>query len=135
MRLALRSPLAFIGTLALLACPERNAVWVEDGSTAMNLTFGVGRFRDGRGPALSDLPVFGVRQCLTGDESEVVVWQISRGDSLPAVPTRIRYGEPPPGYNTTVGPRDLVPGCYEAFILGSGRARFRVGPDRTVLAA
>jgi hypothetical protein len=134
MRVGLRSPLILIGALTLLACPEQNAVWVEDGSTPTNLTFGVGRYRDGRGPPLGQLLLFAVRQCLVGDEREVLVWEILREDSLPPIPTRIRYGEPPPGYTTRVRPQDLVPGCYEAFLLGSGRARFEVGRDGTISA-
>ena len=134
MRVGLRSPLILIGALMLLACPEQNAVWIEDGSTTTNLTFGVGRDRDGRGPPLSQLILFAVRQCLVGDDSEVLVWEIMQEDTLLPIPTRIRYGEPPPGYITRVGPQDLVPGCYEAFLLGSGRATFEVGSDGTVSA-
>lgn len=122
--------------ILLVACPEKNAVWVEDGSTATNLTFGVGSSRDGRGPPLGKLPTLAVVRCVPPGEAEDVIWQIAvAGPGEAPVPTRIRYGEPPRGYVSQVGPGELTPGCYEARTMGTGRVRFEVEPNGTVRAS
>jgi hypothetical protein len=127
-----RLSVLLVGSLMVLACPERTAVWVEEGSTATNLLFGVARYRDRQGPPLSDLPTLIVQRCTEPEADEDVVWQIVVGDSQPPVPTQIRYGEPPPGYRSRVAPRKLTPGCYLALILGSGRVTFEVASDGSV---
>lgn len=132
IRHPLRLTLVLGGTVALLACPEQTAVWVEDGSTATHMVFGVGRYRDRRDPPLTELPTFIVQRCTEPEADDDVVWQIAIDSSEAPVPSRIRYGEPPAGYVTKVGPRDLVPGCYDALTLGSGTVRFEVAPDGTV---
>ena len=129
MRRGLRLWLPLVGALTVLACPEQNAVWVEEGSSADSLVFGVGRFRDGRGPPLSSVPTFVVLRCTEPDADEDVVWQVVVADSQAPVPDRIRYGTPPVGYHSTVGPQDLAPGCYQAAIVGSGRAAFEIASD------
>jgi hypothetical protein len=132
MRIGLRLSLVLVAAVTVLGCPEQTAVWVEDGSTATDLIFGVGRYRDGRGPPLSNLPTLVVQRCTEPEADEDVVWQIAIRDIEAPVPARIRYGEPPPGYYSMVGPGDLTPGCYEADILGSGRVGFAIAPDGSV---
>lgn len=49
---------ASLGLAALAACPERTAVWIEQGSTATHLVFLVADTRGGHGRiALNDLRV------------------------------------------------------------------------------
>ena len=44
-------------------------------------------------------------------------------------PARVVYGEPPTGFQSERGPEPLVPGCYQAAILGTGGVQFMIDLD------
>lgn len=115
--------------LILVGCPERSAVWIEAGSSADSLVFGVGRTAHGPPPA--NLHGLTISPCGADGTSETAVWAIARTSAAP-VPARINYGLAPHGYSTVAGPTPLRPGCYVAADAGSGRLRFEVKVDGTV---
>lgn len=121
--------LAAAMTLVLLGCPERSAVWIETGSTADSLVFGVGRTAHGPPPA--NLHGLTISPCNADGTSKTAAWAIARTSATP-VPGRIAYGHAPLGYTTIAGPLPLTPGCYLAADAGSGRFRFYVRIDGTI---
>ena len=117
-------------TVLLLGCPKRSALWIEPGSTARHLIFGVGKTR--HGPPLSSLQGITVVAC--GRESELpnsALWSLGKSSDGP-VPTRIVYGVDPPGYTSHGAAPPLITGCYRAEDSGSGRVEFVVHPEGTV---
>ena len=107
-------------SMSLIGCEAMvNEVRVEPGLTPLKPVF-ILTDTTGRGPAGT---VYGLSVVACG--SETVLWQISATGSNPA-PSRIEYGTVPPGYVVTAGPAGLRPGCYDVFITGGRRSRFRV---------
>jgi hypothetical protein len=115
--------------LALTGCPEQTAVWIEDGSTAEQLSFGVGKTEGGA--ALGNLAGLTVFPCQADGTPQNAVWVIARSGEG-AVPSRVVYGQAPTGYRTVKGPEPLPPGCYMAGISGSGRVRFHVTQEGAI---
>lgn len=116
--------LAAVAALTLSACPRESAIWVEPGSTATHLVFGVGKSRNG--PPLANL--YGITVVPCGREDRLpgaAVWILARSEEIPA-PVRVTYGEPPRGYVSRKAPGSLQPGCYRAEDSGSGRVEFDV---------
>jgi len=131
----MRRPLAIV-LVAIFAgvatgCPEKSAVWIEQGSTSQHLVFGLGRTVGGRAP--DNFYGMTVSRCGADGTAQNAIWAIARTDEVP-VPTRVVYGEPPSGYRTVKGPERLQPGCYQAADAGSGRLQFRVNADGSVQA-
>jgi hypothetical protein len=108
---------------AVGGCPQRTAVWVEQGSTAQHVVFGVADKRGGtRAVAVG---VLRVQQCggpTTGSGAWWVVGPSAGTDSL----RQIVYGQTPAGWVSEQGPRALTPGCYEVEVSGTGTTRFAV---------
>ena len=75
--------------------------------------------------------IFGLSVVTCGTGSSV--WTIAATGSASA-PSRITYGQTPPGYVSRVGPLPLRPGCYQVYVSESAGARFRVGRDGRVIA-
>jgi len=115
---------------AALACEEKTALWIIPGSTANQLEFGVSHRRGGTKPI--EFQILNVHTCPGASGQEVEYWVLVADSS--AVPSaRIRYGVPPPGYRSLMGPLSIDPGCYHAAIAGTGRLQFEVGADGRVL--
>ena len=105
---------------SLAACEAVvNEVRVEPGSTPLKPVF-VLTDTTGRGPSGT---IYGLSIVACG--SETVLWQIAATGANGA-PSRITYGETPPGYVVNSGPTALRAGCYDVFVTDGRRARFRV---------
>src|SRR5690606_33337745 len=119
------------------ACTMReSAVWVEPGSTAQSLVFGVAKERGSSDPVFH-LNYVAVRTCYSSSDQQQTLWE-ARGETPKGegTPIRIAYGAPPPGFTSEVPPQPLVPGCYEGIISGngiSGTAKFTVNADGRVV--
>ena len=114
--------LPFILALALgaAACgPALNEVRIEPGTTPLKPVFVL---TDTTGSAASGT-IYGMSVVPCG--ADTAVWQIAaNGSSGP--PSRLVYGETPPGYVVSVGPEPLRAGCYDVFVTDGRRSRFRV---------
>jgi hypothetical protein len=99
---------ACIGVAWLASCPEVSAVWIEEGSTASHLVFGMASKRGGHG----NFAFYGLRvsNCDGPYIREGAVWLVLRSTGNQEV-HRIVYGEPPPGFVSEQGPKPLVPGA------------------------
>jgi hypothetical protein len=119
-----RIALPTLVALSLAACPTKSAIWIEPGSTATHLVFGVGETP--KGPPLTELPVVAVFPCgMSSDDPAHAVWVITH-DSAGPVPAHVTYAERPAGYVTRKGPTPLERGCYRAAIAGTGTVTFQV---------
>jgi len=96
-----------------------NEVRVEPGAAPLKPAF-VLTDTSGRGPSGT---IYGLS--IVSCRSDNVLWQIAATGSNSA-PSRIVYGEAPPGFRVNAGPEALRPGCYDVFVTGGRRARFRV---------
>jgi hypothetical protein len=106
--------------LALAACtPAVNQIRVEAGTAAFKPVF-VLTDTTGRAPSGT---IYGLSVIPCG--ADTAVWQIAALGSNRA-PMRITYGDALPGYVAHVGPRVLVPGCYNVFVTDGRQARFRI---------
>ena len=117
-----------------------DAVWVEPGSTATTLTFGIGAKRGQPGGTF--VGGFRVEACSDDRIAHpgLLMWGAGRGAKVTPEQSRlsrIRYGEVPPGYERLTGQADtaltLVPGCYLAQASGTGQAIFDVLLDGRVV--
>jgi hypothetical protein len=62
------------------------------------------------------------------------MWVVSATEATkPPYPTRVVYGQAPPTYVVSEGPHPLTPGCYRAWILGTGATQFVVQDDGKVV--
>lgn len=120
-------------TLPLLGCPQLTEVVVVEGSTASDLRF---RVAD---PSRRDVPLLtgiGVLRPNEADDSEVALWAIRPSEGADPV-EEFRFGVLPVGFEAFMdGPTEapeLVPGCYEVRITGTGRAWFVVEADGAVM--
>lgn len=108
--------LALVGT----ACgPALNEVRVEPGTTPLKPVFVL---TDTTGRASSGT-IYGMSVVPCG--ADTAVWQIAANGSNGA-PSRLVYGETPPGYVVSVSPQPLRAGCYDVFVTDGRRSRFRV---------
>jgi hypothetical protein len=115
---------AVVALVIVTACEMPSAVWIEKGSTVAHLVFGIGRTKHGK--PLDYFPYFSVFSCSTPEENaKDAIWAVSSQPGS-AIPTRILYGEAPPGWETDQGPVALTPGCYDASTPGTGHVRFDV---------
>ena len=120
---------ACIGVAWLASCPEVSAVWIEEGSTASHLVFGMASKRGGHG----NFAFYGLRVSNCGGPyiREGAVWLVLRGVGNEVV-HRIVYGEPPPGFVSEQGPKPLVPGCYAVTVDGTGSTTFDISATGAV---
>jgi hypothetical protein len=112
------------GLLTLLSClgacgPAINEVRIEPGSAPLKPVFFL---TDTTGRASSGT-IYGLSVVPCGEENPV--WQIAANGSS-AAPSRLEYGETPPGYVANIGPAPLRAGCYDVFVTDGRRSRFRV---------
>ena len=125
-----RALLVAAGVAVLAACPREGAVWIEPGSTASTLTFGVGIGRNGR--PHEDFQGLRVDACSSvGGPPGSAYWLLTPVSVVSEV-GRVRYGVPPEGYQNEQGPRPLVAGCYRVRSLNEGVAHFDVLADGSV---
>lgn|SRR5690348_8138423 len=120
-----------IPSALLTACPHKTAVWTLQGSTADHLVFGVGE-EVGKEKVLKSFPGLRVGVCDSTGAAGKDVWLIDANDNSSPSPTRVTYGEAPPGYHSKLAAEPLTPGCYQVEIQGTGFARFDVYADRRV---
>lgn len=124
--------LCSLAVALLTACPQPTGVWIATGATVDSLVFGVATRYHGSAPVV--LPHFVVSRC---NDEEVyreddVVWLMAPvAERRPGV-TQLNYGVSPRGYETRIGPKPLLPGCYWATTGGSGTVEFRVMPSGQV---
>ena len=134
----------------LNACSPAYSLWVVDGSTAANLSFGMSTERDGTEPLqLQEVYVYrcsSVYQRPNGISypgEEAAQWGATQrgATTAPQFLNRFAYGEEVPGLKTIQGPEPLeVPGCYvvRAYMrgpdgsMGGGTLGFRIEADGTV---
>jgi len=133
-RTAIASAIAFARSAALTAlvaigaCAGRNAVWIEEGSTAQRLVFRLAADREtGASPEL----FYGLSVVTCRDGRVMWNFGVTSGDA--PIPVAVTYGTPVPGFPTRSGPEPLTPGCYQVTISGPASTRFRVGADGSVV--
>ncbi len=116
--------------LVMTSCrSQANELWIEPGSTADHLVFGLRRSRGG-----GSVEQFGVLRVSACDGSQIgagAMWVLSQDEHGPAI-QRVTYGEAPPGYRSEQGPRPIVPGCYQAVATTGGLVEFNVLADKTI---
>jgi hypothetical protein len=107
-------------TFIMAACgPALNEVRIESGTTPLQPIFII-TDTTGHGPPGT---IYGLSVVQCG--SDTAAWQIAANGSGGA-PSRLVYGEAPPGYIVKTGPAPLRTGCYDIFITDGRRSRFRV---------
>lgn len=122
------------GALLLLStsCQQLTAIWVEPGSTAFRLVFGVAERRGGSRQVF--VTSLRVERCFSSAVGPETYWDTSRADSRAVTdPRRVVYGIPPAGWASLRGPHPLTPGCYRATIEGTGMVEFQVQPDAGIV--
>lgn len=126
--------LSSLTLVGLAACPQRTAVWVVQPATTGSLVFALGRAKGKEEPVR--FYYLSVEACPTGSSQQAArIWMIGeRAGGAPAVhPTRVRYGEVPPGFELRQSTQSLTAGCYVARTGGSGSVHFDVAPTGTVV--
>jgi hypothetical protein len=135
-RRELRLALLCAGLVVLSGCPQQTALWVEPGSTAERLVFGVSRVRGGSEPIQITLLRIDRFEVESGEY--VLHWGYGAGGGIvPEGALRIVYGDMPVDAEPLMGaaleaPR-LVEGCYLAYDSGTGRSVFVVDAAGRVL--
>lgn len=109
--------------------PQDNELWIEPGSTADSLVWGVGKHRGGA--PVDQFHVLRVSRCDGPHIGEGAMWVLSLSDDVPAL-ERVHYGETPVGYTSDQGPLPLDPGCYQASATTGGLVEFHVLEDRSI---
>lgn len=107
----------------LAACPQRTAVWVEDGSTANHLVLRIADRRGGSGAVA--IGVVRVYECGWPATGGGAAWVVGPQNGTANV-QQIVYGETPPGFVSDQGPHPLKPGCYRVDVSGTGKTEFQV---------
>src|SRR5215208_3723673 len=105
-----RRSYATIFLLLLMGCPMQSAVWIEKGSSANHLVFGVSNKRLGK-RAIA-IGVLRVNACSQPGSGGFPSWIIA-GSGGPTTVSRVTYGQAPRGFQTTAGPDSLAAGCYQ----------------------
>jgi hypothetical protein len=96
-----------------------NEVRIEPGTTPLKPVF-VLTDSTGRGPSGT---IYGLSVVPCG--ADTAVWQIAANGGN-RTPSRLEYGETPPGYVVHSGPAPLRSGCYDVFVTDGRRSRFHV---------
>jgi hypothetical protein len=119
--------------LSAFGCtPQANALWIETGSTADHLVFGIAQTRGG--DPVHQFGVLRVYECDGPQIGNGAMWVLFQERQGPAV-RQVAYGETPPGYRSGQGPRPLVPGCYQAIATTGGMVEFTVTRDGRIVEA
>lgn len=61
-------------------------------------------------------------------------WTFGDRGAKGSPPDTVTYGVPPRGYETSIGPLPLDPGCYRVLITGGASTRFSVERDGRIVA-
>jgi hypothetical protein len=126
-----------VALVASTGCRLKASAWVVSGSRSERLVIGVAQERGSRIP-VEDLDEFTITTCPSDRASRQDVWTITATATLRTIPTAIRYGVVPSGFKGPSAAPTLSPGCYEAFVIGTGIAassRFDVHEDGAVVEA
>ena len=126
--------LSSLTLVGLTACPQRTAVWVIQPAMTDSLVFVLGRTKGKEEPVR--FYYLAVEACASGSAQQGArFWMIGeRASGAPTVnPTRVRYGEVPPGFELRGSTQSLTAGCYVARTGGSGSVRFDVTPTGAVV--
>lgn len=115
--------------LILTACPQRTAVWVDQGSTASHLVLRIADRRGGSGKVA--IGVVRVYQCGGPSTGAGAAWVVGPQNGTANV-QQIVYGETPPGFVSDQGPQPLKAGCYHVNVSGTGTTEFQVEANGTV---
>jgi hypothetical protein len=127
-----RLPLACLVVL-LTACPQKTAVWISRGATAANLVFHFGKEPGKEAPvAVGGVHVRTCADSVGGYSDTAAMWAMYALDHARML-SAVQYGGVPDGFRSTVGPVALQQGCYFVEISGTGRTRFAVRSDDSVV--
>jgi hypothetical protein len=122
--------LALVCSIGAGACrPQANELWIEPGSTADSLVFGIGKKRGG--DPVDQFGVLRVYPCEGNQVGSGANWVLFQQEEGPAV-RYVVYGVTPPRYRTGEGPLPLNTGCYQAIATTGGIVEFNVLPNRTI---
>ena len=115
----------------LTACPEKNAVWLEPGSSANHLAIHVADKKGGSKAV--NVGLFRIVRCAVSHDApaDSAMWVIDNIGS--GKPMLITYAQAPLGFRTVTKPKPLVSGCYRAEISGRERLRFEIRSDVGVI--
>jgi hypothetical protein len=128
---ALATVSLILASVAAGACRQKTAIWIEHGSTAAHLVFGISKTPYGNESIA--MGVLRVERCSpTSKGYGEPMWVVGPRAGTADI-RRIVYGQTPPDFVSDVGPRPLGPGCYRALISGTGEAEFVVGEDSSVV--
>jgi len=117
-------------TLLTGGCLRRRVIWVVPGSTRSHLVFGISD-KVGGDHAVS-WSLLKVYRCGVTDSGGGIEWLVTDVAPLEDTgPTRVVYGDVPPGYQSSQGPAPLTAGCYWAEVGGgsSGKIQFKLNED------
>lgn len=124
-----------LASVGLLGRPQKTAVWIRPGVNSSELAFDFGRVRGKSREVTIDVvrvyhcsDIVGVGGTEADRRAMWALWSEGRARTL----SRVRYGEVPPGFRSSVGPKPLVPGCYIVQISGTGRTSFVIEPNHEV---
>jgi hypothetical protein len=112
--------------IAVAACTKPTAIWIIPESQDNELWFGLGRSGTEEQPGAVLLVAVYACHSLNeaADEMWSIVWdQMSAATSLPS---RVKYGDLPEGFQESVAAKPLKEGCYVARTDGSGYVQFEV---------
>jgi hypothetical protein len=125
----LRRALLCAGLVVLSGCPQQTALWIEPGSTAEHLVFGISNVRGGT--TAIQITVLRIDRWDVQSGGYLLHWGYGAGGGIvPDGSTRIMYGVMPGDAEPLEGaPAEAPPlqeGCYLAYDTGTGRAVFLV---------
>lgn len=75
---------------------------------------------------------YGLTVMRCGDKTPY--WTFGDRGAKGAPPDTVTYGVPPRGYETSIGPLPLDPGCYRVLITGGASTRFSIERDGRIVA-
>lgn len=130
-----RSKIVWIGLLVAVlcsaACPEKTAVWIPERQSVTSLEFVLGRNIGHE----AKVRFYGLRVEACAGSPPVQYWAFGEGTTgVPVYPTRVQYGQTPPGFREVRPALPLGPGCYVTRIGGSGVVFFNVDSLGAVLS-
>jgi hypothetical protein len=106
---------------AIPGCMSKSAVWIEAGSNAQRLVFGIATEVRGSDP-VDSLTGLEVQSCYSDVNQQRTSWQVGGDLTGESVPIQVIYGSAPPSFMTGVKAQELAPGCYEVNVSGNGIA-------------
>ena len=123
----------FLALTSATGCLRRSTMWIDGGSTAARVIFGLAT-RRGSTDEVHGVDDLRVLTCYEAGAKPDTLWHLRRANDADRLPVRIVYGEVPRGFSVLVAARPLLSACYEASVRGPGIAsmvRFRIVTDST----